>query len=298
MLCLTEHMAAGLTTLDTADIYGPSEAIIGACREALMEANPGSAPPEVFTKYVPNVYQSRPTRASVEAAVARSCKALRCETLDVVQLHWWAYDVPGMVDTALWLTELRAAGRIGSVGTTNLDCAALQQLLDAGVPVVCNQVQLSLLDRRALNGMTALCAAHDIKLLTYGTVAGGLLTDRHVAAPSRGLLGPRYPPVSLDTSSLKMYNRNVSNPEGWRALLRTLRAVADAHAVTVAAVALRWAMDQGPVHPIVGMRNASHIADNLAALTLTLTPDDRGAIDDALRSCPSPAGDIYSMERS
>ena len=86
--------------------------------------------------------------------------------------------------------------------------------------------------------------------------------------------------------------------EGWRALLRTLQAIARKHSVSVAAVALRWAMDAGPVHPIVGMRNATHVADNAAALALRLDASDRATIDEALRSCPGPAGDCYSMERA
>jgi aryl-alcohol dehydrogenase-like predicted oxidoreductase len=205
------------------------------------------------------------------------------------------------VDTGLALAELRAKGRIASVGVTNMDTPALAKLVDAGVPVVCNQVQFSLLDRRPLNGMVQYCAERNIKLLTYGTLGGGLLSDRHVADAKPGLPfvgGPRYPPVDLNTSSLKMYNRNIADPEGWRALLRVLRGVATKHGATVAAVALRWAMDAGPVHPIVGMRNATHIADNLAALPLRLDGDDKGAIEDALRRCPGPAGDVYSFERS
>ena len=181
-----------------------------------------------------------------------------------------------------------------------MDVPALKKLVDAGVPVVCNQVQFSLLDRRPLNGMVQYCRERDIKLLTYGTLAGGLLTDRFVAEPRTVLpfTAPRYPPVDLNTSSLKMYSRNISDQEGWRALLRVLRGIADKHSVSVAAVALRWAMDAGPVHPIVGMRNATHIDDNTAALTLRLDAADRAAVEEALRSCPGPDGDVYSFERS
>ena len=118
-----------------------------------------------------------------------------------------------MVDVALTLTELAKGGRIASVGVTNMDTEALAKLVDAGVPVVCNQVQFSLLDRRPLNGMVQYCAKHNIKLLTYGTLAGGLLSERFVAEPKAGLpfVGARYPPVDLNTSSLKMYSRNIGD---------------------------------------------------------------------------------------
>jgi aryl-alcohol dehydrogenase-like predicted oxidoreductase len=46
------------------------------------------------------------------------------------------------------------------------------------------QVQYSLLDRRPENGMTAYCADAGISLLPYGTVAGGLLSDRYLGLPA------------------------------------------------------------------------------------------------------------------
>lgn len=297
-----KHAEAGLTTFDTADIYGPSEAILGEFRRAWAERKGAGAPqPQLFTKYVPNIFQSRPTRASVEASIRRSLKALDVPALDLVQMHWWDYGVPGMVDAGLALADLKAAGLIKSVGVTNMSTEALAQLVDAGVPVVCNQVQFSLLDRRPLNSMTAYCAARDIKLFTYGTLGGGLLSDKHAESSGNNMFGkPRYMPVDLNTSSLKMYWRQVELAGGqdvWRALVVALRGVAQRRGTTVAAVALRWAMDQGAVHPIVGVRNATHIEDNLAALALKLDAQDMQEIDAALAAMAKPRGDCYSYER-
>ncbi len=129
---------------------------------------------------------------------------------------------------------------------TNIDVAALSKILDAGVPVVSNQVghahikfrniqirpllhsqphleahlsgpnahsystanrptadrqsanrqpppphqvQFSLLDRRPLNGMVQFCGEKGIKLLVYGSVGGGLLSDKYVEEPKKGLFG-------------------------------------------------------------------------------------------------------------
>ena len=52
------------------------------------------------------------------------------------------------------------------------------------------QVQFSLLDRRALHGMLQLCEQHDIHLLTYGSLGGGLLSDTFFEAqPRQGIFG-------------------------------------------------------------------------------------------------------------
>eukprot|EP00955_Chlamydomonas_euryale_P048949 354135-Chlamydomonas_euryale.AAC.11 len=105
----------------------------------------------------------------------------------------WDYGVPGMVDTAKALADCQAKGLIKHIGTTNLNVEALQALVAAEVPVACSQVQFSLLDRRPLNGMLDFCQNNNIKVFSYGSVAGGLLSDRcaqtlvHVcwSAPSR-----------------------------------------------------------------------------------------------------------------
>lgn len=66
--------------------------------------------------------------------------ALRVPKLDLVQMHWWDYDMPGMVDVAMSLADLREKGLITSIGVTNMSTEALAQITDAGVPIVCNQV--------------------------------------------------------------------------------------------------------------------------------------------------------------
>ena len=70
-----------------------------------------------------------------------------------------------------------------------MNVEAVSQIVDAGVPVANNQVQFSLLDRRPLNGMLQYCKAQGIKMFTYGSVAGGLLSDKYVEEPKKGLFG-------------------------------------------------------------------------------------------------------------
>lgn len=299
---LAAHAEAGFTTFDTADIYGPSEAILGKFQRRWTDS--GKPALQLFTKYVPRLAGAKPAPAAVKAAVERSLGALQVDDLDLVQMHWWDYDQPGMEDTALELADLRAKGLIKSVGVTNIDTSRLEKILDAGVPVVSNQVQFSLLDRRPLNGMVQLCRERDIKLLTYGSLGGGLLSDRYVEEPKQGFLGKtRYGNIDLNTSSLQMYWRVVGYFGGedlYRRLLLTLKRVADRHNVTVANVALKWVMSQGGgdlVHPIVGLRNTSHILDNARVFGLVLDDDDMAAIQDVLAQARGPNGDIYSFER-
>lgn len=95
---------------------------------------------QVFTKLVPNIFCQKFTPKLIEDGVRKSMAALQVQKLDLVQLHWWDYSIPGMVDTAKVLMDLRGKGLITSIGTTNMSTEALALIVDAGVPVVCNQV--------------------------------------------------------------------------------------------------------------------------------------------------------------
>eukprot|EP00899_Mesostigma_viride_P003901 jgi/Mesvir1/13511/Mv06306-RA.1 len=299
---MKEHVKRGLTTFDTADIYGPSERILGLF-VTKCDAE-GIPPPQIFTKFVPNIFRNTTNAQFVNAAIRQSIDNLRVDKLDLIQLHWWDYEVPGMVDAALHLADLQAQGLITSIGTTNLNVEALSKIVNAGVKVASNQVQFSLVDRRPLNGMVQYCKAHKIKLLTYGSLAGGLLSDKYFVQPAvnsqAGDMTNKYPPLDLNTSSLKMYWGSVQEFGGvqkWQDLLAVLHQVAQKHRVTIANVALRWVMDQGEVYPIIGMRSTAHIDDNLSVLSLALDDRDREIISNVLAGSRKPQGDIYSRER-
>mgnify|MGYP003316135672 CR=1 FL=1 len=121
---------------------------------------------------------------------------------------------------------------------------ALRLAIADGVPIVSNQICFSLLDRRALTEMCSLCADKGVKLLAFGVLAGGLLTDRWLGKP---------PPTEAELSeswSLAKYYRFVPLFGGWsllQELLRALRGVADRHGTTIAAVATRWVLSQEAV---------------------------------------------------
>ena len=90
---------------------------------------------------VSNTRRLNAVQSGHELGPAVSCD-VQVEQLDLVQLHWWDYSVGGMVETAKALDTLRKQGLIRSIGLTNMGCEGLQQILDAGVPIVSNQVHV------------------------------------------------------------------------------------------------------------------------------------------------------------
>ncbi len=227
------------------------------------------------------------------AASTVRCAGSVFDRLDLVQLHWWDYDVPGCVDAALWLDELRRAGKIRHVGVTNFDCQRLGEIVAAGVPVLSHQVQYSALDRRPAGDMAAFCSTHGIHLLCYGALAGGFLSERY--------LGATDPVEPLENRSLVKYRLIVEEFGGWarfQQLLASLQRVAARHAVGLSAVAIRWQLDQpGVSGVIVGARHARHVDRIAQACGIELDATDRAEIAKARAASSGPAGDVYTLER-
>ena len=286
---------AGITAFDCADIYTGVESLIGEFLRTWRTHHGAAAPAiRVHTKCVPD-RNALPTltRADIEALVDRSLARLGVEQLDLVQLHWWDYDVPGWLDAAGWLNDLGHTGKVGRLGLTNFDTAHVQTMLDAGLPVATHQVQCSLLDRRALGAMAALCRTHDVAILSYGALAGGFFHERWLDAPE--------PVAPFENRSLVKYKLIIDEFGGWAAfqsLLRLLHDIAQGQESTIGAVAIRAVLDEPAVTSvIVGARSAAHLAATVQALTVTIRADETEAIQALLAAAPGPAGDVYTLER-
>ncbi|HEX4384490.1 MAG TPA: aldo/keto reductase [Myxococcales bacterium] len=287
------YAEAGITTFDCADIYTGVEELIGSFLREWRAVHP-SLPLQVHTKYVPDLESLATLKPeAVEATIDRSLQRLGVPMLDLVQFHWWDFDQPGYVETAGVLGELRRKGKIRNVGTTNFDAERLRQLLDAGVPVVSNQVQYSLLDRRPAGALSRLCAASGVKLLCYGALAGGFLSPKW--------LGQAEPQEPQENRSLTKYKLIIEEAGGWghfQELLRALTSIGAKHGVSCGAVALRWTLDQPQVAAaIAGARSAAHLRGTLEALTFSFDDADRASLRAILAKEPGPAGEIYALER-
>ena len=286
---------AGFTTFDCADIYTGVEELYGELLRRYRErgGDPELAGVQIHTKCVPDLADLPGlARRDVAGLVDRSLARLGVERLDLVQLHWWDYAVPGYLDAASWLAELRDRGKIRLLGATNFDVSRLAEIAGAGIELVSHQVQYSLLDRRPERAMVDFCAGHGIELLCYGTLAGGFLTERYLG---------RETPEAPANRSLVKYRLIIDEAGGWEGyqeLLETLAEVARKHGASVANVAARWVLDRPQVAAaIVGTRGAQHLQDNLRVLKLRLDDDDRQALGQAMERLMPLPGDTFAVER-
>eukprot|EP00392_Amoebophrya_sp_AT5.2_P000835 g837.t1 len=286
----------GFHHFDTADIYDPSEKLLGFAREMILEAarkkqgGGGVEPDEsaldfhVFTKYVPSSIResadrinenSRKSLGYLEpgARTSNSKNTASGIPLELVQFHWWDFEDGGHVAHGRELMRLQREGKITHLAVTNFDVRHLQELIEqAEYPLRVNQVQFSLLDRRPENGMLALAKRHKFKLACFGAVAGGWLSEKY--------LGMKQDPMQASgsgafrkaaTVSLRMY---YSSMQAWtqgnwglfQELLRKLDEIAKKMQVKIATVAAWWVLQKletdgygGAV--IVGVRDDKHLEE-------------------------------------
>jgi aryl-alcohol dehydrogenase-like predicted oxidoreductase len=138
--------------------------------------------------------------------------------------------------------------------------------------------------------MIPFCREHHITLLTYGTVCGGLMSEKYLGQPE-----PRG--GALTTVSLEKYKMMIDSWGGWslfQELLAVLKRIADKHKVSIANVGVRYILDRPAVAGvIIGTRLgiADHRADSARTFTFTLEAEDHTQIDTVLQK----SRDLYRL---
>lgn len=276
-----DYMDAGFTTWDLADHYGPAEDFIGEFRRQLLATRGEAALSnlQAFTKWVPRPIKM--TKKLVEENINISRKRMGVETLHLLQFHWWEYRDNNYLDALKYMAELQESGKIKHLALTNFDTEHLQIIVDNDIKIVSNQVQFSLIDRRPEIQMIQFCQKHDIKLLAYGTLCGGLLSEKYLGQPE-----PRG--GELNTASLKKYKNMIDNWGGWnlfQELLSALKLIAQKHDVSISNVAVRYVLEQPAVAgAIIGARLgvAQHLEDNALVFSFTLDAEEHNNISTVL----------------
>ena len=282
-LAMSPYVERGLTTFDMADHYGSAELIAGLF----------GADAERLTKWTPK--PGPVSREAVLEAVQRSLTRLRTDRIDLLQFHAWTWADPGWLDALFHLQDLKREGLIRHIGVTNFDTAHLRIAVKSGIEIVSNQVSFSVLDQRATGAMAAFCLAHNIRLLAYGTLLGGFISEKW--------LGRKEPDWNrIETWSQMKYGRFIRAAGGWgpfQQLLRSLDEVATKHGASMAAVASRAILDHDAVAAvIVGTRlsKSEHLEDTLRIFDLNLDDEDRQTITKGrrnLKKIPGDCGDEY-----
>lgn len=284
---LQAYARDGFDTFDMADHYGSAELITGR----LLARYKGGNRPVAFTKWCP---EPGPMTADVvRRCVEERLIRLGVDKVDLLQFHWWSFEHPGWLDALHEMQRLRKEGLIGALGLTNFDAGHLALALADGIDIATNQVSFSLVDRRAAEALSDLCAKSGVRLLAYGTLCGGFLSEKWLGQPE---------PTTIADWSRSKYKRFIDTAGGWSAfqgILRTASSIAAKHEVSISNVASRWVLQhQAVAATIVGARigENEHRDDNLKVFSFALDGDDHAALNaafSATRPIPGDCGDEY-----
>ncbi|KAG5761210.1 hypothetical protein H9Q72_010686 [Fusarium xylarioides] len=270
------HVQNGFTAFDMADHYGDAEVLYD----------------EMFTATKYCVFHPMTVSGeAVQANVSERCSRLQQEVIDLLQFHWQLWDNPQYIDALQCLAEDK---RVARIGLCNFDTEHLGRVVESGVKICTNQVQVgtsritngagtdemqfSLIDSRPTFKMADACSRHDIKLLTYETLCGGFIADKWLNQPE-----PDVYDTNITPSQRKYYGM-ICSWGGWdlfQELLSVLRTIATKHKVNISNIATRWVLDFPYVGSvIIGARigMSEHTSDNATTLGWSFDDDDRSLI--------------------
>jgi aryl-alcohol dehydrogenase-like predicted oxidoreductase len=269
---LDAYTAAGGNFVDTADVYmagapgnsgGESETIIGEW----LAARPGKRDDFIIATKVGKLPGLDNLRAeTIRKGADDSLKRLGVETIDLYYAHFDDPDTP-LAETLGAFGELIEAGKVRHIAASNYSGARLTEALRIaerdGLPrYVALQPHYNLMERDYESDQMAVCEREDIACFPFYALAKGFLTGK-------------YRPGGEKIDSVRAEGASQYLDERGEKMLSALDAIAAAHGVQPAAVAVAWLREQPTVlAPIASARNEKQLEPLIASASLDLSTDE------------------------
>ena len=215
------------------------------------------------------------SRHHIIAQCEASLKRLKTDHIDLYQVHQWDGQTP-LEETLEALDTLVHAGKVRYIGASNYSAWHMMKALgisdrDGRQRFVSQQIHYTLEAREAEYELVPLSIDQGLGVLVWSPLAGGWLSGkyrRNQPMPEGTRVAQKFPEPPIYNQD-RLYD-----------IIETLVAVAAAHRVSAAQVALAWLLGRPAVTGIVlGARTEAQLADNLGAAALTLTQEDRAKLD-------------------
>ncbi|WP_088281327.1 aldo/keto reductase [Ideonella sp. A 288] len=287
---LLKALDLGVTLFDTAALYGfgANETLVGRVlkphRSRITLCSKGGMAGVSFPDGVKRVIDGSP------AAIRRNCedslKRLGTDVIDLYYLHRWDKQVP-IEDSVGEMARLVAAGKVRALGLSEVSAATLRRA-HAVHSIAAVQTEYSLWTRNPEIAVLAACHKIGATFVAFSPVARAFLTN-----------------TFHDVSTLDAKDIRRSMPrftaEHYAANLRLLDGhvrLASEVGCTPAQLALAWLLTRGEhVVPIPGTTNPDHLAEDVGAAGVRLTPQTVAALD-ALINQHTVVGARYNAQAS
>jgi aryl-alcohol dehydrogenase-like predicted oxidoreductase len=283
---LDRFVAAGGTLVDTADVYagGVSEQIVGrwlgkrsgAVRDSVVLATKGRFPTGDGQNDVGT--SRRHLRRALDASLAR----LGVDHIDLYQLHAWDPVTP-LEETLGFLEDSVRAGKVSYLGLSNFTGWQVQKACDLAdrrgwSPLVTLQPQYNLLVREIEWEIVPAAQENGLGLLPWSPLGGGWLTGKYSfdEQPTGATRLGENPDRGVEAWSRRSASQRT------RDVVQAVRTIAEGRGASMAQVALAWLVDRPAVTSVIlGARTTEQLDDNLAAVSLRLSDDERHLLDEA-----------------
>jgi aryl-alcohol dehydrogenase-like predicted oxidoreductase len=269
-------IAAGVNFFDTANVYseGQSEIQLGqALRDLGVNREDVVIATKVRGRMGPGPNAVGLSRSHIMDQIASSLKRLGLDHVDLYQIHGFDPVTP-LEETLRALDDCVSRGLVAAIGCSNL--AAWQIMKALGISdrrgyarFETVQAYYSIAGRELEREIVPLVEDQGLGVMVWSPLAGGFLSGKFTR-DSRGDNDSRrtifdFPPVDKEHAY---------------AIIDAVASIAKAHGVSVARVALAWLLHRkGVMSVIVGAKTIQQLEDNLAAVELTLSPEDMATLD-------------------
>lgn len=267
----------GVNWFDTAESYGwgKSEAALARALTALGKADGNVV---IATKWMPVFRSAR----SITATIDDRLKNLAGFHIDLHQIHAQYGSFSSLQKQLDAMAQLVREGKIRTIGVSNFSAKAMRHayeyLAKHNIPLVSNQMEYSLLQRRIeSNGVLETAQELGITIIAYSPLAQGLLSGKFHDNPnlikaSKGWR--RFRP--------EFHKRGLTKTAP---VIEELKQIARKHHVTPSQVALRWLIQfhGDAVVAIPGATKVRQAEENAGVLKFMLDEQDLVRLDEASR---------------
>jgi aryl-alcohol dehydrogenase-like predicted oxidoreductase len=284
---------AGINFLDTADVYsaGLSEQITGqALKNLKIPREDVVVATKVFGEMGKSPNSRGATRHHILNGVKASLKRLQFEYIDLYQIHGFDPATP-IEETVRALDQLVRHGHVRYVGVSNW--AAWQIAKALGIAERLGlarfeslQAYYSVAGRDLERELIPMLRSEGLSLLVWSPLAGGLLSGKYADARQVEEGSRRaafdFPPVDKDRA---------------KECIDVMRAIAQAHQVSIARIALAWLLHQPQVTSvIIGAKRSEQLADNIGATDVKLSAAEREQIGKVSALPPEYPGWMFALQ--
>jgi len=273
---IRQALELGVTFFDTADMYGAgeSEIVLGRALVRYARRDEVVVATKVYYPMRSDANGRGLSRKAIFAAINASLGRLGTDYVDLYQIHRWDDQTP-LEETLDALHDLVKSGKVRYLGASSMFawqfCQALYRADRRGVTrFVSMQPHYNLLNREEEREMLPLCRAEGIGVIPWSPLARGRLS-RSWAAPSSS------DRASQDRTATMLYS---ATEEADQKVVGAVGSVAERLGISRSQVALAWLLSRpGITSPVIGSAKTSHLAEAIAALSVTLNATDRAELE-------------------